>query len=402
MVTPAGRDVRTTLRQDALVALAVAVLLFVGSAVTWRHDLRADLPRTWAGLLPPPMVAALLLAESVPLTFRRLQPLPVLAACVAASLGLQAIGEPSLLPLGVLVAIGTVAVRLRPLLSVAAGAGYLLLLGAGMVSGLTPLEDDGFYVYLVSLTATVMLGYGIALGRFRAGLAERKAAELAREQEERTRAAVVQEQARIAREVHDIVAHDVSVMVAQAAAAHRLLPEGDAAAPTLQAIETVGRDALDGLRRLVTLLRTDGGGALRSPQPTLAGLPALLTQVRAAGLPVDLVVHGEARELPGTVETNAYRIVQEGLTNALKHAGPARAAVVLDYRADALRVEVRDDGRGAATASVPFPRGGTPVPAGFGLVSMQQRAALLDGQVEAGPGEHGGFQVTVLLPLKAG
>jgi signal transduction histidine kinase len=298
---------------------------------------------------------------------------------------------------------GTVAMGLRPSVSVAAGSAYLVLLGAGIISGLTPLEDDGFYVYLVSLTATVMLGYGIALGRIRAGLAERRATELAREHDERTQAAVAQEQARIAREVHDIVAHDVSVIVAQAAAAHRLLPDEDPAAPTLQAIETVGRDALDGLRRLVPLLRTNGGEALRSPQPTLARLPALLTQVRAAGLPVELVVHGQARELPGTVETNAYRIVQEGLTNALKHAGPARATVVLDYRADALRVEVRDDGRGAAAAPVPaLSGGGTSVPTGFGLVSMQQRAALLDGQMEVGPGERGGFRVTVLLPLEAG
>src|SRR5690348_13461914 len=214
MVTLAEQDVRTTLRQDALVAVGVAALMFIGSFVTWHADLRADLPHAWAKLMPSPVVAALLLAESVPLVLRRLQPLPVLAACVTASLGLQAVGEPSLLPLGVLVAIGTVAVLLRPFLSVLGGAAYLVLLGVGTLTGVTPLGDDGYYVYLISLIATVMLGYGIALGRVRAGMAERRAAELARQHEERTQAAVTQEQARIAREMHDIVAHDVSVIVA--------------------------------------------------------------------------------------------------------------------------------------------------------------------------------------------
>jgi signal transduction histidine kinase len=324
----------------------------------------------------------------------------VLAACITGSLGLQVIGNPSPLPLAVLVAVCTVAMTYRPLVSIGAAATYLCLLAVGIATRVARITDDYFYVYLISTIATVALGYGLALGRLRAGMAERRSAEIQREQEERTRAAVEQEQARIAREVHDIVAHDVTVIVAQAAAASRVLPADAPAAQTLRAIETAGRDALDGMRRLLHLLRTDGRNDLRAPQPTLGGLPSLVAQVRSAGLPVDLVVHGDQRRLPGTVETNAYRIVQEALTNALKHAGPARAAVVLDYGPDFLDVEVRDDGRGAA-GSAPDADVGAPAPSGgFGLVGMRQRAALLEGSVDAGPADSGGFRVTARLPVR--
>jgi len=399
MGTPTSPPVQVAVRQDALVAAVVAALMLLGSAVTVADDLWAAPPRMAGPLVPSAVVAALLLAESLPLALRRVAPLPVLAVCVAASLGLQAMSEPTPLPLGVLVAVCTVAMRLRPLVSVWVVAAYLGLLAAGIATGAAPLSDDLFYEYLVSVIATVMLGYGIALGRARARIAERRAAETARLQEERTRAAVEQEQSRIAREVHDIVAHDVSVIVAQAAAARRLLPGDSAPAHTLHSIETVGRDALDGLRRLVHLLRSEIGDEPRAPQPTLDGLPFLLAQLRVAGLPVELEVRGEARRLPGTVETNAYRIVQEALTNALKHAGPARAVVVLDYRPDELHVEVRDDGRGA-TAAAAAP--GRPALGGFGLVSMQQRAALLDGSVHVGPEESGGFRVSARFPVGQG
>jgi signal transduction histidine kinase len=278
---------------------------------------------------------------------------------------------------------------------VVAAAGYLGLLAAGTATGVARIGDDLFYDYLVSLIATVMLGYGVALGRMRARMAEQRAAELAREHEEQTRAAVEQEQSRIAREVHDIVAHDVSVIVAQAAAERRVLPGDAPAVHTLHAIETVGREALDGLRRLMTLVRSEPGGDLRAPQPTLDGLPALVGQVRRAGLPVEMQVQGTPDRLPATVETNAYRIVQEALTNALKHAGPARATVNLDYRPDALHLEVRDDGRGTGPGEPP-PSGG------FGLVGMRQRAALLGGDVHAGPGETGGFRVFARLPVPPG
>jgi signal transduction histidine kinase len=387
---------------DALLALGVAALMWLGSELRLPDDLWAGLPTLRQSLHLQPAIVGLVLAASLPLALRRVAPLPVLAAAVTASMGLEVVGNPSPFPVAVLVAVCTVAMTYRPLVSVCAAATYLFLLVMGIATGWARITDDYFYVYLISLIATVMLGYGLALGRLRAGLAEQRSAEIEREQEARTRAAVEQEQARIAREVHDIVAHDVSVIVAQAAAASRVLPADAPAAQTLQAIEGAGRDALVGLRRLLHLLRTDTGDDLLAPQPALDGLPSLVAQVRRAGLPVDLVVHGEARRLPGTVETNAYRIVQEALTNALKHAGPAKAAVVLDYGPDCLQVEVRDDGRG--TPGSPLDAGTrAPLPAGgFGLVSMQQRAALLEGHVDAGPTETGGFRVAALLPIHAG
>jgi signal transduction histidine kinase len=238
-----------------------------------------------------------------------------------------------------------------------------------------------------------MLGYGVALSRARARLAEHRAAVLAQDHDDHMRAAVEQEQARIAREVHDIVAHDVSVMVAQAAAARLVFDdEPRTAADALSSIEAVGRDALDGLRRLVNLLRTEADSE-RAPQPGLDRLPWLLEQVRRAGLPVSLTVLGDARPLPATVELNAYRIVQEALTNSLKHAGRTEAAVLLDYRGESLRVEVRD--RGGGPPALPA-REASP---GYGLISMQQRAALLGGELEAGPQADRGFRVSAELPL---
>jgi signal transduction histidine kinase len=400
MGTTASPPFRVALLQDAVLAVAVGLLTLIGTEVRLPDDLWAGLPTVGRSLTPTWAEVGLVMATSLPLALRRIAPLPVLAACITGSLGLQVIGNPSPLPLAVLVAVCTVAMTYRPLVSIGAAATYLCLLAGGIATRVARITDDYFYVYLISTIATVALGYGLALGRLRAGMAERRSAEIQREQEERTRAAVEQEQARIAREVHDIVAHDVTVIVAQAAAASRVLPADAPAAQTLRAIETAGRDALDGMRRLLHLLRTDGRNDLRSPQPTLGGLPSLVAQVRSAGLPVDLAVHGDERRLPSTVETNAYRIVQEALTNALKHAGPARAAVVLDYGPDLLEVEVRDDGRGAA-GSDPDADAGPPTPSGgFGLVGMRQRAALLEGSVDAGPAEAGGFRVTARLPVR--
>jgi signal transduction histidine kinase len=382
-------------RRDVVLAVVVAFGLVVGSEFAVRDDLWTQLPEAVGPLLPSAGVLLLLLAESVALIARRGAPLLVFGVCATASLGVQRLGEPVPLPLGVLVAVYTVAVRFRPLVAVGAAAAYLVAVAAGIATDWAPISDDIFYDYLVALVATVGLGYGVALSRASARLAEQHADE----QEARLRTAVEQEQARIAREVHDIVAHDVSVIVAQAAAARRTLPPGSAVEGTLGAIETVGRDALDGLRRLMHLLRRDAPDALRGPQPGLDGVPLLVAQVREAGLPVELSIRGDPRRLPATVETNAYRIVQEALTNALKHAGGARASVVLDYGADSLGVEVTDDG-GAGPAFAGGHR--SPRGSGFGLVSMQQRAALLEGRVEAGPVRTGGFRVRAWLPVPAG
>ena len=331
-----------------------------------------------------------MLGASLPLIFRRSAPLLVLAMTATASMTYQALGHrPEPLHLGVLIALYTVAVVRRPQTCLLVATLYVVTFTGASLLGWTPLTDDQYYIDLVSVVVTVMVGYGVALGRTRTALAEQTAAELARAQARRTRTAVAQEQARIAREVHDIVAHHLSVMVAQAGAARRVFTSKPQTAETaLSSIENVGRDALDGLRRLVTLLRTDVGQPERSPQPGLDQLPSALAQVQRAGVPVELVIRGRPRPLSATVELNAFRIVQEALTNVIKHAGPARARVVLEYGEDQLRVEVHDDGRGS----------GHSPSAGYGLVSMQQRAAMLDGELTARPAGHG-FVVSARLPL---
>ena len=390
MVMPPQSDVRHVLSQDFRLAMLVALLLMVGSGVSLEDDF--NLSVTSAGnVLPGPYALLLALVGSLPLTFRRLAPLPVLALTVTASLAYQALGlRPEPLPISVLVAIYTVAVLRRPLVASLAASAYVLAFTVGALTGWAPLTDDQMYIDLVSVVATVMVGYGVALGHARASMAEQRAAELAREQEDRTQAAVAQEQARIAREVHDIVAHDVSVMVAQAAAGRRVFAtKPQVAAEALASIETVGRDALDGLRRLVTLLRTDVEQSGRSPQPSLDRLPWLFDQVQRAGLPVTLTVRGKPRPLPATVELNAFRIVQEALTNILKHAGPTEATVTLDYDDTELRVDVRDRGRGSAPSPSP----------GYGLISMQQRARMLGGDLVARPAEQG-FLVSARLPVE--
>jgi signal transduction histidine kinase len=387
---PPQSDVRYVLSQDFRLAMLVALLLMVGSGVSLEDDF--NLSVTSAGnVLPGPYALLLALVGSLPLTFRRLAPLPVLALTVTASLAYQALGlRPEPLPISVLVAIYTIAVLRRPLVASLAASAYVLAFTVGALTGWAPLTDDQMYIDLVSVVATVMVGYGVALGHARASMAEQRAAELAREQEDRTQAAVAQEQARIAREVHDIVAHDVSVMVAQAAAGRRVFAtKPQVAAEALASIETVGRDALDGLRRLVTLLRTDVEQSGRSPQPSLDRLPWLFDQVQRAGLPVTLTVRGKPRPLPATVELNAFRIVQEALTNILKHAGPTEATVTLDYDDTELRVDVRDRGRGSAPSPSP----------GYGLISMQQRARMLGGDLVARPAEQG-FLVSARLPVE--
>jgi signal transduction histidine kinase len=392
MTPMVATPLRAVLVPDLLLALLVSAVVLIGSGVTLEDDWELDAVSPW---LPGPVGLVLLLGGTLPLTFRRIAPLTVVGVSAAASIGYQALGyTPEPLPVGVLVALYTLAVARRPLIGSLAAAGYVSAFTVGALLGWLPLTDDQYYIDLVSVVATVMLGYGVALGRARATLAEQRAAALSHDQETRMQAAVEKEQARIAREVHDIVAHDVSVIVAQAAAARRVFAaQPDKAADSLASIEAVGRDALDGLRRLLGLLRTRPEDADRSPQPSLERLPWLIAQLERAGLQVGLTIEGEPGPLPATVELNAYRIVQEALTNTLKHAGPTSASVTLVYEPQALRVEVRDNG-GAP--------GSPPSSDGYGLISMQQRTAMLGGDLIVGPEVEHGYRVSARLPVAGG
>jgi signal transduction histidine kinase len=220
---------------------------------------------------------------------------------------------------------------------------------------------------------------------------ERRAQLAERERDLAAREAVVEERARIARELHDAIAHNVSMMVVQAGAERRVLDDDSSSTrEVFETIERIGRGALTEMRRLVGMLRSDGGDPL-APQPALGDLPTLVTQVREAGLPVELHVEGERRDLPVGIELSAYRIVQEALTNALKHAGNASAVVSVRYGADSLELEIIDNGAGA---SIPVASGG------HGLVGMRERVALYGGRFDAGRVSTGGFAVRVLLPTR--
>jgi signal transduction histidine kinase len=216
------------------------------------------------------------------------------------------------------------------------------------------------------------------------------ALQLELEREENAQSAVAEERTRIAREMHDVVAHSVSVMVVQSQAAQRLL-EGEqrAARQALGSIETTGRQALTEMRRLLgTLRRTDAELTL-APQPSLRRLEDLIEHVREAGLPVELHVQGKAASLPPGVDLSAYRIVQEALTNTLKHAGASHAKVVVHYRDDELELEVTDDGSGNGNG------GGS----GQGMIGMRERVALYGGILESGKKVGGGYVVQARLPF---
>ena len=376
--------------RDVPIALVIAGLVEIGSRVTLTDDVdqQLDTPDVGGRLL--------LLIAAASLAARHVVPWPVLLLTVALSLVDQGLGHrPAPLPLAVIVALFTVTVFVRPVVGAATAGVYAAAVIVGSATSLTQIDDDQVYVYLVAVAGTVTVGYGVALARARAGLAEQRALELVRRQDARIRLARAQEQARIAREVHDIVAHNVSVMVAQAAAVRCSPSQGadatgwqDRAGSALASIEAVGRDALASLRRLMDLLRsspelTDG------PPPDLERIGWLLEHVRRAGLPVDLVVHGAPVAMPAEVELDAYRIVQESLTNILKHAGPTRATVVLTYAGDSLDVEVvNGNGRGPGDSG-----------SGRGISGMRERVASIGGELVARPEGDSGFRVAARLPI---
>jgi signal transduction histidine kinase len=248
--------------------------------------------------------------------------------------------------------------------------------------------DFGSFFFSGALAITPwLIGRNLRARNLRLAAAER-------EQEQRTRLALGVERARIARELHDIVAHSVGVIVIQAEGARRIFdrnPEG--AREALGTIEQTARTALGDMRRSIGVLRQeDGAAAALGPQPGIDDLGELLEQARSGGLEVELVVEGERRDVPQGVDLSAYRIVQEALTNTLKHAGPARSRVALGYGARELRIEVSDDGRGPSVS-----REGEA--SGHGLLGMHERVESHGGKLETGPGPDGGFLIRAWLPI---
>jgi signal transduction histidine kinase len=239
-------------------------------------------------------------------------------------------------------------------------------------------------------TQTLWVASRIVYSRTRENVAlQAQTNRLAEERDASTAQAAAAERGRIARELHDVIGHSLSVMVVQAGAAERVIAREPARAEeAMRAVQDTGRQALSEMAHLLGILREDGEELGFVPQPGISDLPALVAQTRSAGLPVELHIEGEQHPVPAGVELSLFRIVQEALTNARKHAGPAHATVLLRYGPDAIEAVVSDDGHGSANGS-----GG-----GHGLVGMRERARLYGGALQAEPGPNGGFVVRVSMP----
>ncbi|MEV0587815.1 histidine kinase [Nonomuraea sp. NPDC050310] len=406
-------------RRALLIDSALAIGLAVVSVSLFVLVDSGELAGSAAGDLLRPVrepdggAAVLVGLACLPVAVRRRWPLAALCA--------------SLLPDVVLVITGygfSSVAHLVLLYSVAAYRGLAVALGGLLVSllayALAVVSAEelpvtvAVHVLQVAILAGVWgMGRGLRLRRAYLEELKDRASRLERAREADARAAKAEERSRIARELHDVVAHHVSVMTVQAAAARRVLTEDpEQAREALSAIESTGRVAMREMRDLVGVLRSP---AERGPQPGMESLPMLVEQMREAGLATDLVVEGEAAPLPAGVDLAAYRLIQEGLTNSLRHAGTAaRAVVTVRHRPGELDVEVLDDGQGAATAGSPE-RGGPgdrsagergPGEAGrgergrgHGLVGIRERVAIYGGILKVGPRPGGGFEIQARFPL---
>ena len=360
-----------------------------------RHPLLADIGLV-ALLLAPTIVAAsrhvhpgigigLGVVETLPLLWRRHQPVAVVMLITTVTVAMIALGV-WLLPFQVAIALYTVAAAAERRLAVVSGIVSIVAVAAA--DAVAPQLRFGDVTWrLVFLSAAWLLGDSIGSRRAYVREIEEKAERLEREHEAQARRAAIEEQARIARELHDVVAHALSVIVIQAAAADDALEdEPNPAREPISAIETAARSALGDLRRVLGVLRDE---ADYEPQPALARLDALVERVRGTGLPVALEIEGTARPLPAAVELSAYRIVQEALTNTLKHSGATHVRVRVHY-GERLELEIRDDGRAPSNGAS----------SGNGLIGMRERAAMLGGELSAAPGPGGGFVVHARIPIE--
>ncbi len=346
---------------------------------------------------PWPIAAVFALGTTLPLYWRRRAPLAVLGAvmaCLVIPDAAYGIGNNASAPFaGILVAVyasGAYTNRRDGRIAAALIAAMVL------VSAISIGEDVAGDVVFIGAILFAVWGAATAV-RSRQELAVALAArtvELEQEREETAKLAVAEERARIARELHDVVAHSVSIMIVQAGAERRAIGgERPETSEVLATIEDTGRAAMAEMRRLLDMLRRSDDELELAPQPSLRFLDGLVEQVREAGMPVELRIEGEPRKLAPGIDLSAYRIVQEALTNALKHAGPAQARVIVRYGERELDIEIADDGTGAVVAA---PEGG------HGLVGMRERVALFGGDLAAGASLDGGYAVRARLPLAGG
>jgi len=402
-----ARRVQELVRRHPTAAdAALAVALAVSALVSIETIL--DQVGTDPSFHQPSMVAVVssMLAVTVPLAGRRRFPFSVAAVVVVAFLGgrvVLEIPEASITLLAGSLAIYSAAVHGRPRFRTSV---LTLCLGTVLAEvvrelfftapyrGLTPVAKTFILAYnAVTLALPWLLGAAIRSLRQRHRELADKADELRREREDNARAAVFAERVRIARELHDVVAHHVSVMGIQAAGARAVMErQPDKAAQALSSIEASSRQAVAELHHLLGFLRAEGDADALAPQPGLDQLGDLVAEVSEAELTVDLAIDGDPRPLAPTLEVSAYRIIQEALTNTRKHSGATSATVRVSYRPASLEIEVLDNGPGEAeqpAASV----------AGHGLIGMRERATLHGGHLRAGPRPDGGFAVHATFPL---
>ncbi len=339
-----------------------------------------------------PMPAWLVLfVGSTALVLRRHRPLMVLSVVVVAYVAWHLLGyaqAPSLAVLVAMYGVGRYIAELRPSLIALAGATAAVV--AVAIADGDPISDVAVAGSVVPLVPWY-IGRRVAARREHVRLLEERAVLLQRERAAELRQVLQEERRSIARELHDVVAHRVSLMTIQAGAAQAIIDSNPArAAQSMTAVEDAGRAALDELRHLLDVLEPRSTDQPRAPAASLTDLPRVARQMEEAGLVVSLAVDGIPEDLPTRVDLSAFRIVQESLTNVLRHAGSgASATVQLDVEGGELCVEVTDDGTGAH-----FTDG-----AGRGLAGMRERAELLGGRFEAGPKDGGGFRVRATLPL---
>jgi len=263
----------------------------------------------------------------------------------------------------------------------------------GAYVGLPLNEGFGLAYNAVFIILPMLLGAAVRSLRERGRELAAQTTELQREREENARRAVLDERVRIARELHDVVAHHVSVMGIQAGAARRVMTlQPERAQEALTSIEASSRQAVDELHRLLGFLRREGQDDTLTPQPDLAQLPELIAQTTKGDLAVNLTVEGEPRPLPGTLELSAYRVIQEALTNTIKHSHATAATVRVAYSPSMLEIEVIDDGTGEADPALSSV-------GGHGLVGMRERVRLHQGHLRIGPVPKGGFAVHAAFPL---
>jgi signal transduction histidine kinase len=391
---------------DALIALAVAAFGAGGALAARHHDGHAAAA-----------AAAIQVAMGLILYPRRRFPGSVLAAMAGLVAGLAAV-RASLGGAFIPVLISSYSAAVyggRRLASALSAGAVLVLIGLGIPSalGATSLQSEAAVPVVLAACGACLVGFVIR-GQFAARaahlevLAERAELAAARRQDE-ARQATIAERLRIARELHDIVAHHLSVVVIQAQGAQRIIGrDSDRALAAMSQVEQTGRTALEEMRSLLGLLRSGeppedldeppngppGVSQARMPRPGLADISAMAIQLRAAGLPVTVHTVGEPGHIREDVSLTGYRIVQEALTNVVKHAGPAAATVTLTF-GDTLDIEVTDDGRGAAAGLA----AGLPG-AGHGMAGMRERVAMLNGKLAAGPRPGGGYRVHAVIPLE--